>query len=319
MAKRYWGSQTTLRNRASLSGIGVHSGQRVAITLHPAEADSGIYFFRPNPGDGRDREIPADFRYVSATDLCTTVGDDGISVATVEHLLAALRALDVDNVMVEIDGSEIPVMDGSADAFIDAVDQAGVTRLSAPRRYVRVEKPLRVELGSSYAEFRPHDGMRLEVDIDFTNPIIGTQSLALDINPENFRKHLSRARTFGFLSDVEQLWARGLCLGASLDNAIVVGDDRIVNPEGLRFPDEFVRHKALDALGDLALAPAPILGCYRSFRGGHRLNVVALKALFADESAWSLVEVTARRDTRETAHPDLSPALSAAAFAPEVS
>lgn len=289
------------------------------MTLHPAEADAGIYFYRTNLGDGRDREIPADFRHVRASDLCTTVGADGVSVATIEHLMATLRALEIDNVMVEVDGPEVPVMDGSAGAFIEAIDQAGVASLSARRRYIKVEKPIRVELGASFAEFRPHDGTRIEIEIDFANLLVGRQAFALEVNAESFRKELGRARTFGFLADVEQLWARGLCLGASLDNAVVVGEDRIINPEGLRFANEFVRHKALDAVGDIALASAPILGCYRSYRGGHRLNVLALEALFANEDAWSVVEAPVRRDSRETGHADLSVGVGVAAFGPDVS
>jgi UDP-3-O-[3-hydroxymyristoyl] N-acetylglucosamine deacetylase len=316
MAKRHVGMQTTLQQRAALSGIGVHSGQSVSMTLHPAEADSGIYFYRTNLDDGLDREIPADFRFVSATDFCTTVGVPGASVATIEHLMATLGALEIDNVMIEIDGPEVPVMDGSADAFIDAVDQAGISRLSTPRRYVKVLKPVRIEIGSSFAEFRPHDCTRVEVEIDFANPLVGRQVFATEIDADTFRSELGRARTFGFLADVELLWARGFALGASLDNAVVIGDDRVINPEGLRFADEFVRHKALDAVGDLALAAAPILGCYRSYRGGHRLNVQAIEALFADEEAWTYVEMPARR---EAGHADLSAGVGVAAFGPDVS
>ena len=316
MSKRRNGTQTTLRNRATLSGVGVHSGQVVSMTLHPAEADSGVCFYRTNLDDGRDREIPADYRYVSGTDLCTAVGVAGTSVATIEHLMATLRALDVDNCMIEIDGPEVPVMDGSAEAFIDAVDQAGIETLSAMRRYIRVEKPIRVEMGSSFAEFRPHDGRRIEVEIDFANPLIGRQRFAAEINAGTFRDEIARARTFGFLSDVRSLWARGFALGASLDNAVVIAEDRVMNPEGLRFEDEFVRHKALDAVGDIALARAPILGCYRSYRGGHRLNVMALEALVADREAWSYVEMPARR---ETGHADLPAGVGVAAFGPDVS
>ena len=316
MAKRRVGMQTTLRQRAALSGIGVHSGQSVSVTLHPAEADSGIYFYRTNLDEGRDCEIPADVRYVSATDLCTTVGVPGASVATIEHLMATLRALEIDNVMVEIDGPEVPAMDGSADAFIDAIDQAGILRLAKARRYVKVLKPIRVEIGGSFAEFRPYDGMRVEMEINFANPLIGRQTLATDVDPHTFRHGLARARTFGFLSDVEQLWARGFALGASLDNAVVIGEDKVINPEGLRFADEFVRHKALDAVGDLALAAAPILGCYRSHRGGHRLNIEAVSALLADEDAWTYVEMPARRDS---GHADLQTGVGVAAFGPDVS
>ena len=316
MARRRNGTQTTLRNRATLTGVGVHSGQPVTMTLHPAEADSGIYFYRTNLDDGRDREIPADYRYVRATDLCTTVGHGDATVATIEHLMATLRALDVDNAMVEIDGPEVPVMDGSAEAFLDAVDQAGMSTLSAARRCIKVDKPIRVENGKSFAEFRPYNGMRVEVEIDFANPLVGRQQFGMDITADTFRSEIARARTFGFLADVEKLWSRGFALGASLDNAVVIGDDRVMNPEGLRFKNEFVRHKALDAVGDLALANAPILGSYHSYRGGHRLNVMALEALLADREAWSYVEAPARRDT---GHADLANGVGVAAFGPDVS
>src|ERR1700736_885478 len=317
MARRVNGTQTTLRNRATVAGVGAHSGREAAITLHPAEADSGIYFYRTNCGGGAEREIPADYRHVSATELCTTVGLDGVSVATIEHLMATLRALAIDNVMIEVDGPEIPVMDGSAEAFLDAVEQAGIVHHAAKRRYVKVHKPVRVEMGKSFAEFRPHDGSRIEVEIEFANPLIGRQAIGLDVTADSFRKELARARTFGFLADVEQLWARGLCLGASLDNAVVLGEDRVINPEGLRYRDEFVRHKALDAVRDIGLASAPILGCYKSYRGGHRLNVLALEALFADRQAWSYVEApTARRDS---GHGELAAGGGAATFGPDVS
>jgi UDP-3-O-[3-hydroxymyristoyl] N-acetylglucosamine deacetylase len=282
------GKQTTLARRATLAGVGVHSGRDVSLTIHPAEAGCGIAFLRTNTAHG-DSEVKATFANVSTTDLCTTVGINGSSVATVEHLMATLGALGIDNALIEIDGGEVPVMDGSASAFVAALDQAGVARLEEPRRFLKVLKPVRVEVGECFAEFRPHHRMRVEVEIDFTSPVIGRQRYAADVDADVFRRDLARARTFGFLSDVERLWARGLALGASLDNAVVIGDDRVINPEGLRYDDEFVRHKALDAIGDLALVGAPILGCYRSWRGGHRLNVAALAALIADRSAWTMV------------------------------
>jgi len=316
MGTRRNGAQTTLANRATLSGVGVHSGHAASVTLHPAEADSGIYFYRTNLDDGRDREIPADFRHVSATDLCTTIGVSGASVATIEHLMATLRGMEIDNCMIEVDGPEVPVMDGSAEAFIDAIDQAGIETLSKARRYIKVKKAVRVELGNSFAEFRPHDCRRLEIEIDFANPLVGRQRYAADITAASFRNDIARARTFGFYSDVKNLWARGFALGASLDNAIVIAEDRVMNPEGLRYKDEFVRHKALDAVGDLALAGAPILGCYRSYRGGHKLNVMAVETLLADRDAWSLVEMPVRR---ESGHADLQAGVGVAAFAPEVS
>jgi UDP-3-O-[3-hydroxymyristoyl] N-acetylglucosamine deacetylase len=306
--------QSTLRRSTTLSGIGVHSGKSVAVTLHPADADSGITFVRTGADGGREHEVPANFRHVSATDLCTVVGVPGASVATVEHLLAAFSALDVDNAIVEIDGAEVPVMDGSAGDFISAVDEAGVAGLDAPLRSLKVIKPIRVENGESYAEFAPHDGRRIEVEIDFDTPLIGRQQYAVDLDSKTFRRDIARARTFGFLAEVEKLWERGFALGASLENAVVIGDDRIMNPEGLRFGDEFVRHKVLDAIGDLALAGVPILGCYRSFRGGHKLNIMALKALIEDESAWTLVEAPFRRESGHAEAP--TPAV---AYGPDAS
>jgi UDP-3-O-[3-hydroxymyristoyl] N-acetylglucosamine deacetylase len=310
------GIQTTLRRPTGLSGIGVHSGEAVSLVLHPAEADTGIRFHRTLPDDGRECEIPADYRYVDTTELCTTVGIGGASVATIEHLMATLSGLSIDNVIVEIDGPEVPVMDGSANPFIDAIDQVGVAVLAAPRRYIRVLKPVRVEIGDGFGEFRPYGGMRIEVEIDFANPLVGHQTYAADVDGERFRKEIARARTFGFLADVEMLWARGFALGASLENAVVIADDRVVNPEGLRFADEFVRHKALDAIGDIALAGAPILGCYRSFKGGHRLNIKALAKLLSDATAYEVVELPVRR---EVGHADLSAGVGVAAYGPDVS
>ena len=310
------GRQSTLRRRAKVSGIGVHSGREVSITLHPAEAGTGVTFFRTHVEDGHDREIPATYRYVNATDFCTTVGVPGATVATVEHLLAALSALEVDNATVEIDGPEAPVMDGSAGDFIKAVDQAGVARLDAPLRTIKVIKPVRVEIGQSYAEFTPYNGRRIEVEIDFESPLVGRQQFAADIDSQTFRRDIARARTFGFLADVEALWARGLALGASLENAVVIGDDRVINPEGLRYADEFVRHKVLDAVGDLALAGAPILGRYHSYRGGHRLNVKALEALFADPSAYVMVEGQVRATVGAA---ELAAGVAVAAFQADAS
>ena len=310
------GRQTTLAAQAAISGIGVHSGREVSLTIHPAEADNGITFLRTNVyDDGSDCEIPADFRYVSATDLCTTVAVDGAEVATIEHLMATFGALGVDNAVVELDGPEIPVMDGSAADFITAVDQVGIAALGQPRHFLKVLKPVRVELGGAFAEFRPYDRMRIEVEIDFTSPVIGRQRYAANVDADSFRRDLARARTFGFLADVERLWSRGLALGASLENAVVIGDDRVINPEGLRFDDEFVRHKALDAIGDLALVGAPILGCYRSYRGGHKLNVAALNALTADQTAWQIVTAPVHREVR---HGELKRA-AVAAFGPDAS
>ncbi len=287
------GYQTTLREKISFSGVGVHSGQEVTMTLLPAEANSGIIFnVSDNSESGDTVDLLANLKMVGATDLCTVLGNPaGAHVATIEHLMAALRALNVDNVIVEMDASEVPVMDGSSTVFVEAIKSTGLTSLAATRCYIRVNKPIRVEMGTSWGEFVPYEGTRFEVEIDFECEAIGRQKFASDITEEVFCNELSRARTFGFMKDVERLWAAGFALGSSLENSVVIGDDnRIINPEGLRYEDEFVRHKTLDAVGDLALAGAPIIGCFRSYRGGHKLNSIALEALLSDKNAFDFVE-----------------------------
>jgi UDP-3-O-[3-hydroxymyristoyl] N-acetylglucosamine deacetylase len=310
------GFQTTLNDRVSLEGIGVHSGKPASLTLHPSEADTGITFLRTNLDGGREREIAAVHGNVVDTRLCTVIGDPARgSVATIEHLLAALRGLSVDNVVVEIDGPEMPIMDGSSRPFIQAIDQVGLTTLRSRRRSIKILKPIRVEMGRAFAELAPSErGFQLDVEIDFDTALIGRQRRVLDLTPDSFRRDLAGARTFGFVRDVEQLWKMGLALGSSLENSIALGEDRILNPEGLRFADEFVRHKTLDAVGDLALAGAPLIGRFRSYCGGHKLNVMMLEALFADPDAWTYVQAPARR---ETGHAELGAGLAVAAFAPE--
>lgn len=288
--------QTTLASEIALSGIGVHTGAPVSLHLSPADINTGIYFVLPDGDDG-EIELPASIGAISNVTLSTVLSDgNGASVATVEHLLAAVRALGVDNIRIEIDRGEVPIMDGSSVQFVDALDEAGIREQDAPRRFIKVLKPVRIEDGRAWAEFSPHDGFRIDIGIEFDTPLIGNQRIRLDITPDTFRDELARARTFGFMKDVESLWAAGLALGASLENTVAIGEDRVINPEGLRFADEFVRHKALDAVGDLALAGAPILGAYRSHRGGHRLNSMVLKALLADERAWTFVEAPWRRE-----------------------
>ncbi len=306
--------QTTLASEISLTGTGVHSGAPVSITLCPADGDAGIRFLLSN-GDADGTEIAADPRSVTGVTLCTVLGDgNGASIATVEHLLAALSGLGVDNALIEIDSSEVPIMDGSASRFVEAIDEAGLTELDAPRRFLKVLKRIAVEDAGAFGELTPNNGFHVDVEIDFDSPLIGSQRIEIDVNPGSFRRELSRARTFGFMKDVERLWAAGLALGASLENTVAIGDDRVINREGLRFTDEFVRHKALDAVGDLALAGAPILGSFRSYRGGHRLNALVLKALFADPDAWTMIEAPRYREIR---HAELSHRLAAANFAAE--
>jgi UDP-3-O-[3-hydroxymyristoyl] N-acetylglucosamine deacetylase len=288
--------QTTIAREIVLNGVGVHSGAQVTMVLHPAEADVGHRFMVTKRGR-IVAEIPAHVDHVKNLTLCTVIGDDsGNTVGTVEHLLAALRGLGVDNCYIEIEGHEVPIMDGSSQVFVEAIDRVGLRQLSANRRFIKVLKPIRVEDGDCWGELVPHSGFHLDVQIDFDTAVIGSQRIAWEMSPGVFRNELCRARTFGFMSDVEKLWKAGLALGASLDNSVAIGDGRILNPEGLRYPKEFVRHKMLDAVGDLALAGYPILAAYRSMRGGHRLNAHVLKALFADEDAWTLVEAPRVRE-----------------------
>ncbi len=252
-------------------------------------------------------------RYVKNLTLCTVLGDDsGVTVGTVEHLLAALRGLSIDNCYVEIDAREVPIMDGSAAAFVEAIDEVGVRELSQPRKFIKVLKPVRVQDGDCWGELTPHSGYHLDVEIDFPTPLIGQQRLALEMNAGAFRNEICRARTFGFMRDVENLWKAGLALGASLNNTIALADDRIMNAEGLRYPQEFVRHKMLDAMGDLALAGGPMLGAYRSVRGGHRLNARVVEALLADKEAWSTVRAPW---VREAIPVDVSAGVAAVNYA----
>ncbi|WP_375463854.1 UDP-3-O-acyl-N-acetylglucosamine deacetylase [uncultured Methylobacterium sp.] len=310
--------QTTLKGPVALSGIGVHSGNPVAITLRPAPANHGIAFLRTGMASGNDRLIKAHHACVSATELCTVIGDiESGAVATIEHLMSALLGLGVDNVLVEIDGPEMPILDGSALPFVRALDAAGIAQAGAARRWIKVLRQVRIESGKAFAELRPIDrGFRLDVEIDFDSPVIGRSRKVMDLNPASYRREIAGARTFGMMKDVERYWKAGFALGASLENTVAVGEADVVNPEGLRFPDEFVRHKFLDAVGDLALAGLPLQGAYRSYCGGHRMNVGVLEALFSDRANYAIVEAQGTR--REAALAEFGVGLGIAAFAGEL-
>jgi len=313
MSKRFIGSrQTTIAREIELSGTGVHSGAPVSMVLHPTEADTGYRFLVSKRGR-IIAEIPADVRYVKNLTLCTVLGDEsGVTVGTVEHLLAALRGLSIDNCYIEVDAREVPIMDGSSAVFVAAIDGVGIRELHQPRKFIKVLKPVRVDEGDCWGELRPHSSFHLDVEIDFPTPLIGRQRYALEMNSGAFRNEVSRARTFGFMRDVENLWKAGLALGASLDNTVALAEDRVMNPEGLRHPQEFVRHKMLDAVGDLALAGSPILGSYRSVKGGHRLNAYVLQKLFADADAWTTVRTPW---VREAGAVDVSAGVAAVNYA----
>ena len=310
--------QTTLGSQVTVTGVGVHSGMPASLTFGPADADAGYVFIRTGL-DGADREIRANAQSVIATEFATVLGDDsGPLISTTEHVLAALRGMGVDNATIEVDGPEAPIMDGSAAPFVAAIERAGVIQLRAAKRFIEVLKPVCVALGESFGELRPYArGFRAEIEISFSNKSIGQQAYAFDLTPELFRRDICRARTFGCMSDVAKLWSAGYARGASFENSIVVDEGRVLNPDGLRYADEFVRHKALDAVGDLALAGLPLLGLYRSSRGGHRLNNAVLRALMADRGAWRIVESEIARRPRGAA--DLVGAMAVPAFSPDVS
>jgi UDP-3-O-[3-hydroxymyristoyl] N-acetylglucosamine deacetylase len=312
MSNRFIGArQTTIAHAIQVHGTGVHSGAPVSVILHPAVADTGLRFVVSKRGR-ITAEIPAKVCNVKNLTLCTVIGnEEGVTVSTVEHLLAALRGLHIDNCLVEIDSKEVPIMDGSSAPFVDAIDQVGIRELPAPRRFLKILKPVRVEEGECWGELTPHSGFHLDVEIDFPSPVIGRQHLSLEMSPGVFRNELANARTFGFMSDVERLWKAGLALGANLTNTVAIGEDRVMNREGLRDPQEFVRHKMLDAVGDLSLAGHPILGAYRSVRGGHRLNSLVLQKLLGDTSAWAIVQAPRARAPRPIVSFDRTAAVAA--------
>ena len=291
------GFQKTVADRVEIRGSGVHSAAPARIVIHPADSNHGVVFLRTGLADGSDRLIEANWRNIRQTALCTVIGDrSGATVATVEHLMAALAGLGVDNALVEIDGPEMPIMDGSAAQFVAAIDAVGLVTQARRRKFLKVLKSVYVENGRSRAELRPADaGFRVDVEIDFEVATIGKQRRAFDVDPQTFRSEIAKARTFGFVADVKKLWAAGFALGSSLDNSVAIDGGRVLNPEGLRYRDEFVRHKALDAIGDLALAGAPIVGVYHAQRPGHALNAAVLTALFADRANYEIVEGAQRR------------------------
>lgn len=285
---RSWARQRTLKSSISCKGLGLHSGSSVNITLHPAEADSGIIFRRI---DLRGQPlIPARWNAVSDTRLNTCIANqDGAAIRTIEHLMAALAGSRIDNALIDIDGPEVPVMDGSASPFLFLIECAGTIELAAPRRAVRILKRVEVRDEDKVAALTPaFNGFSLRFEIDFASPAISRQECLVHLRDGTFKRDVGRARTFGFEHEVEALRAAGLARGGSLENAVVIGrDSSILNEDGLRYEDEFVRHKVLDAVGDLYLAGAPIVGHFHGVRSGHALNNRLLHALFADESAWA--------------------------------
>lgn len=289
--------QKTLNRAVSCSGVGLHSGAKVLLTLRPAPAGHGIVFVRTDL-NGIDNRIPARYNLVSDTRLCTLIANkDGASVGTIEHLMSALRGCGVDNALIEIDGPEVPIMDGSSIPFVEMIDETGLCAQDTPRRAIRILADIVVRDGDKMARLSPANAFVFGGVIDFVHPAIGHQSFETRLVNGNFRHDIASARTFGFAREVEFLRQQGLARGGSLENAIVLDDMTVMNAEGLRFDDEFIRHKLLDAIGDLYLAGAPILGRYDSIRAGHAVNNALLHQLFASPDSWEWTEMMDQAET----------------------
>ncbi len=281
--------QRTLKNTIRATGVGLHSGDKVYLTLHPAEPNSGIQFRRVD----LDEPVIIDAipKNVGETMLSTTLVKDGIKVATIEHLLSALAGLGIDNAIIDVSAAEVPIMDGSAGPFVFLLQSAGVAEQDSPKQYIRIKKSIRVEDGDKWAAFEPFDGFKVTFTIDFDHPAFPDhlKTSVMDFSSTTFVKEVSRARTFGFMKDIEFLRENNLALGGSLDNAIVVDDDKVINEDGLRYADEFVKHKILDAIGDLYLLGHSLIGEFKGFKSGHALNNKLLLALLENEDAWEKV------------------------------
>jgi len=281
--------QRTIKNVIRATGVGLHSGEKVFLTLRPAAPDTGIVFRRVDLDPVV--EIPADGHLVTETTLCTGLSRGTANVQTVEHLMSALAGLGVDNLYIELSAAEVPIMDGSSGPFVFLLQSAGVVEQDAPKRFIRVLKPVEVREGDKIARFEPYDGFKLDFTIAFDHPAIPVaQSRAeVEFSTEAYIREVSRARTFGFMRDLEYMRERNLGLGGSMDNAIVLDEFRVLNDDGLRYANEFVRHKILDAVGDLYLAGHPILGCFVGYKSGHALNNKLVRALLEERTAWETV------------------------------
>ncbi len=281
--------QRTVKSVINATGVGLHSGVKVRLTLRPAQPDTGIVFRRV------DLDPPVDLRAdpfgVGDTRMASVLEKDGVRLATVEHLMSALAGLGIDNLYADVDAAELPIMDGSAAPFVYLLQSAGIEEQNAAKKFLRVKKPVEVRDGDKWARLEPYDGFRLSFSINFNHPAVNQSgaSVEVDFAADSYVRDVSRARTFGFTQDVEALRAQGLALGGSLDNAIVMDEYRVLNTEGLRLPDEFARHKVLDAIGDLYLAGHPLLAAFSAHKSGHALNNALLRALLADATAWELV------------------------------
>lgn len=281
--------QRTLKSSVSVTGVGLHSGKKVTLGLRPAPVNAGIVFRRVDMKPVVEVRARADL--VHDTRLSTCMEKDGARIATVEHLMSALAGLGVDNAYVDLDSAEVPIMDGSAGTFIFLLQSAGIVEQSSAKKFIRVKKVVEVKQGDKWVRFEPHHGYKLTLTINFSHPVFAgsKQHVVVDLGKESYIRDISRARTFGFMQDVENMRAQGLALGGSLDNAIVMDEYRVLNADGLRFEDEFVKHKVMDAIGDLYMLGHPLIGAFSGYKSGHAMNNALLRALLADEQAWEFV------------------------------
>ncbi|HEX9627133.1 MAG TPA: UDP-3-O-acyl-N-acetylglucosamine deacetylase [Acidiferrobacterales bacterium] len=281
--------QRTLKNVIRATGVGLHTGEKVYLTLAPAPVETGIVFRRTDLPEVV--EIKAHPENVTDTRLSTTLESNGVKISTVEHLMSAFAGLGIDNAYVDVTAPEVPIMDGSAGPFVFLIQSAGIAEQPAPKRFMRIRKPIRIEDGDKWVAFEPWDGFKVSFSIDFDHPTFrnSTQVASVDFSTTSFVKEVSRARTFGFMHDLEALRQAGLARGGGLDNAIVMDSYRVLNDDGLRYEDEFVKHKVLDAIGDLYLLGHPLIGAFSAYKSGHALNNRLLRALMADQEAWELV------------------------------
>jgi UDP-3-O-[3-hydroxymyristoyl] N-acetylglucosamine deacetylase len=279
--------QKTVKSDIKCSGIGLHTGRKINMIVRPAGVDEGVVFHRNDLS--KNNTVKAELTNVCDTTLATTLGMNGTRVSTVEHLLSAFSGMGINNAIIEIDSFEIPIMDGSALPFVDMLKTVGTEVQNKPKRLMIIEKPVSVSDGEGKAMFLPSSQFEITYDIDFDHPVVEKQSYHMVLSSETYEKDICPARTFGFLRDVEYLQAKGLALGGSLKNAVVLDDEKVINKEGLRFPDEFVKHKILDAIGDLFLLGMPIIGHFVAYKSGHRLNNLLLKELLANQECWRIV------------------------------
>jgi len=291
--------QRTLKKEIICASIGLHTGRKVNMKIKPAPADTGVLFFRTDLPDSRP--IPADFKMVCDTTLATSLGYDGVSVSTVEHILSAFSGMGVDNALIELDSFEVPIMDGSSQPFVEMLKGVGTRTQGKFKKMLVIKKPVSVKNEEGRAMLVPSDEFKITYDIDFAHKAIGRQSYSFVFSDKNYQDDICRARTFGFLKEVEFLQARGLGLGGSLDNVIILDDKKIVNKGGLRMSDEFVKHKILDAIGDLFLLGMPIIGHFVAYKSGHRLNNLLLRELMIQENSWDIItSQDQRQSTRYT-------------------